>query len=125
MTQQSDVLFNVPFGLLFKIYDIAGCNDGLRWYGMFLPLGHELHSLLIRSRGRARNVRRVGRPPNYSDRLAVTCATLWPDMKHVNIADKLGLPSYEPYESRQSDAVRHLVNRGQTLIKKYGKESDL
>lgn len=87
-------------------------------YGMFLPIGHELWSVLNQIKGRPKLSHKSGAVPTYSDRLAVKCATLYDahNKGYVEIADKLQLPTKTYFFTRQSDLVRHLVRRGRKLI---------
>lgn len=89
------------------------------WPWIFLPSRYELYEFLNKLKGRPREKsRKPGNRPSYPDSLAVKCAVLNEkhDMTHVEIAIKFGLPITKPYDSRQSDIVRHLVDRGRKLI---------
>ena len=85
---------------------------------IFLPSRHEFYQTLNKLKGRPRISGKPGRPPHYSDRLAVCCATLKDQrsMSYVEIADEFGLSSVRYYQTFQSDTARHLVRRGRKLI---------
>jgi hypothetical protein len=86
---------------------------------MHLHSDHELFVLLKEQRGRPGRSRKLGRPLQYSDRLAVQCAVLRDnyDMKNVQIPDRLKLRKTKPYNSWQSDVVVNLIRRGRKLLK--------
>lgn len=84
---------------------------------MILPPDHELYSVIEVLRGRPRKRRKLGRLPKYPDCLAVKCTVLKDSGKtYVEIGKKFGLKVKRPFESRQCDKARHLVNRGRRLV---------
>ncbi len=108
------------FGSWILIDDIIGRPDVLGWFGIFLSSIHELLALLKKSKGRPKKSGKIGRRPEYSDRLAVQCAALKdePEMTYVKIAKTLGLPTERNKETTQEESrtARHLVRRGRKLI---------
>lgn len=86
---------------------------------MLLPAGHELYSVIEGLNRRRREQNKIGRPPDYSDRLAVQCAMLNGQIGEIGIAKKFNLPTETPYFSKRSSTVRRLVKRGKQLIKTY------
>lgn len=87
-------------------------------FRMFLPPHHELWEVLAKHKGRTGMPRIRGRPSIRSDRLAVRSATLYDrsGWSYVGIAKELGLPITCPYDSRQSDTARYLVDRGRRVL---------
>lgn len=84
---------------------------------------HELYGILKGIKGRPQEGRKKrGREARYSDRWAVRCATLKDktDMTNDEIARKFNLPTKRYFFSNQSDAVRHLVERGRVLLESVG-----
>lgn len=85
---------------------------------LFVDKDRELYPIISKLRGRPSKRKKVGRLPNHSDHLAIRCAVLKDSgEKYVTIADRLGLPVKTPFFSEQSDIVRHLVRRGERLLK--------
>jgi len=110
-----------------KLYGGDPPSDILEWFRtpnekeqwIYLPPQHELLESFSSMKGRPPTRRKRGKYAVYSDKLAVKCAVLKDKngMTYVDIAKNLGLPISKPFESRQSDLARHLVKRGEKLIK--------
>jgi len=82
---------------------------------IFLPANHELREVLAGLRGRPRVRRRPGKPPSYSDRIAVMCAGMKSSgLTYGQVAARLDLPK-DPDFSWQSETTRWLVRRGEEL----------
>jgi len=98
--------------------DITLLSDRMGWLGILIPSHHEVCSLLEELRGRPKESRKVGKHPDYSDRIAIKCAVLKDEspITYVEIAKKLGLPIKPDVFGVRSDTVRHLTSRGRNLI---------
>ncbi len=84
---------------------------------MFLPQEHLFYTVLRQVKGRPPSTGKIGKHPVLSDRLAVRCAALKDSGRtYVEIARELDLPITRPNFTKQSDAARHLVQRGKRLI---------
>ena len=85
---------------------------------IFLASDHEFYQVLNRLQGRPKRFDKIGKCPQYSDRLAVQCAVHCDrdGMKYVEIAERFGLPVTKPYSNPQSNPVIHLIRKGRKLI---------
>ena len=92
---------------------------------VFLASEHEFHQFLKQFKGRTRKkVKRCGRRPEYSDRMAVTCYRLkQKGSTYVRIAKKFGLPTEKFVTFRRSSSAMHLVRRGEKLVLEAGEHN--
>ena len=95
---------------------------------ILLPENHVFRNVLEGFRGRPAPSRKRGRPPKYSDRVAVKCAFLadYSGRYYVKIAEEIQAAEnikmriHKPYESRQSNIVNQLIRRGRILLEELG-----
>ncbi len=91
---------------------------------ILLPENHAFREVLKGFKGRPAASRKRGRPPKYSDRIAVKCAMLADKLsseievaKEIQHSEHIDMKIHKPYESYQSDIVNHLIERGRTMLR--------
>lgn len=108
---------DIPYYLNSVEFPLHIENVTERCFRLFFKDDHEFAVMLKERKGRPIEAHKPGKPPVYSDRLAVASAVLKNSgSTYVAIAKQLNLPYSKPYESEQSDTVYHLVKRGAKLL---------
>jgi hypothetical protein len=115
--RESDLKFHNLSHLQKSIEIMGKYSPGLVDSFMFLPANHHFYKVLNEYHSRNATSKRLGRPPKYSDRLAVACAARKNEGRTLlEVANEFTLPKTKPYNSWQSDIARNLIKRGQILI---------
>jgi len=95
-------------------------------FAILLPSHHELYQVLNELKGSPKMSGKLGRNPQYPDRLAVKCA-VWKDrygMTYDRIGSKIGseLLDIVLMEGQQTGVTIYLVDRGRKLIASLGNQ---
>jgi hypothetical protein len=99
-----------------------------RGFAMLIPSDHHLYDVLSKFKGASKTLGDPGRPPIYSDRLAVMCA-VWKDRQDMSdediqkkidteLNDKMTLQGRVSNINHPTD-INHLIKRGRKLINDY------